>query len=130
MPKPNLDFRKANPIYPEGKLFAHYLDQAAEGFFGFMLGGRSEEIIAEGDFYLQAIALNTELRGSGLGSALMDLAEEKAHISGSKRISLDVSADNHVARRMYERRGMFIESQWPKRLSIPRLKFYRITKVL
>ncbi len=203
MPTPALTFRSANPTVQEGKLFAKYLDQAAEGFFGFMLGRYSEKILAEaylqpdhdlshqnvtfaeqdhtivgmvsgytaaqhdqasdqplkqaagklnlrfltvsvlfaplmrildtitaGDFYLQAIALNPELRGAGLGSALMDLAEDRAHASGSKRLSLDVSADNLVARKLYERRRMVIESQWPRRLAIPKLKFYRMTKVL
>ena len=203
MSKAALMFRSANPTNKEGRLFARYLDQAAEGFFGIMLGGRSEEIIAqaylqpdhdlsyqhatfaelsqtvvgmvsgytalqhqqasdqplkqaagrynlrfltisilfaplmrilgtiaEGDFYLQAIALNKEFRGAGLGSALMDFAEEQAHKRGCKRISLDVSADNHVARKLYERRGMSIESRWPKRLSILKLKLYRMTKVL
>jgi len=200
--KPVITFRSANPTHQEGKLFAHFLDQAAEGFFGFMLGARSEDIlanafvqpdhdlshqhvtfaeqnqvvvgmvsgftarqhhnasdqplkqaagkhnlrfltvsllfapllrildtIADDDFYLQAIALNKELRGQGLGSVLMDLAEERAHISGSKRLSLDVSADNVNARKLYERRGMIIESQWPKRLAIPKLRLYRMTKL-
>jgi len=203
MPKPNLEFRNAYPTFQEGKQFARYLDQAAEGFFGFMLGGRSEDIIAEayvkpnhdlsyqnvtfaehkqiivgmvsgytarqhhnasdqplkqaaginnlrfltvslvfapllrildtiaeGDFYLQAIAINEELRGEGFGSALMDFAEDQARYSACQRLSLDVSADNVAARRLYERRGMIIESQWPKRLAIPKLKFLRMTKVL
>ena len=49
---------------------------------------------------------------------------------GSTRLSLDVSAKNEGARRFYERRGMTVESQWPKRLAIPVLKFYRMTKGL
>jgi ribosomal protein S18 acetylase RimI-like enzyme len=86
--------------------------------------------IADGDFYLQAIAVDTELRGDGVGSVLMDSYEERARASGSTRLSLDVSAKNKGARRFYEHRGMNVESQWPKRLAIPVLKFYRMTKVL
>lgn len=86
--------------------------------------------IADGDFYLQAIAVDTELRGDGVGSILMDSSEERARASGSTRLSLDVSAKNTGARRFYERRGMNVESQWPKRLAIPALKFYRMTIVL
>ena len=86
--------------------------------------------IADGDFYLQAIAVDTELRGYGVGSVLMDSSEERARASGSTRLSLDVSAKNKGARRFYEHRGMNVESQWPKRLAIPVLKFYRMTKVL
>jgi len=39
--------RPANPDYDEGLLFARYLDQAAEGFFRFMLGRNSHDVIAE-----------------------------------------------------------------------------------
>ena len=184
-------------------MFARYLDQAAEGFFRFMLGRRSVDIlakaftqsdhdlsyqnvtfaernkvivgmvsgytadqhrrssrepvhraaggqnlrmrivlilfaplmriidsIADGDFYLQAIAVDKELRGDGVGSVLMDFVEERARASGSTRLSLDVSARNQGACRFYERRGMSVESQWPKRFPIPGLTFYRMTKGL
>jgi ribosomal protein S18 acetylase RimI-like enzyme len=88
------------------------------------------DTIADRDFYLQAIAVDKELRGDGLGSILMDSLEERARASGSARLSLDVSAGNDPARRFYQRRGMTIESQWPRRLTIPGLKFYRMTKTL
>ena len=202
MPNSDLIYRPANATFADGQHFANYLDQAAEGFFGFMLGKRSVDIlasafiqtghdishqhvtfaeqnqrlvgmvsgytarqhhkasdqvlkqaagrynlrfltvsllfaplmrildtIADDDFYLQAIALNQELRGQGLGSVLMDFAEDQAQNSGCKRLSLDVSADNVNARKLYERRGMFVESQWPKRLAIPKLRFYRMIKL-
>jgi len=38
--------RPAKPEFGEGLQFAHYLDQAAEGFFRVMLGRESESIIA------------------------------------------------------------------------------------
>ena len=38
--------RPARPDYDEGLLFARYLDEAAEGFFGFMLGRDAERIVA------------------------------------------------------------------------------------
>ena len=195
--------RAAKPALEEGLVFARYLDEAAEGFFRFMLGRRAEQIIAtaftqpdhdlsyqnvtfaecdnvivgmgagytaeqhrgssrqplrqaagrrslrmrivlvlfaplmriidsiaDDDFYVQAIAVDKELRGGGVGSVLMDFFQERARASGSTRLSLDVSAKNEGARRFYERRGMTIESQWPKRLPIRALKFYRMTKVL
>ena len=86
--------------------------------------------IADGDFYLHAIAVDKELRGDGVGSVLMDSSEARARASGSTRLSLDVSAKNEGARRFYERRGMNVDSQWPKRLAMPGLKFYRMTKEL
>ena len=49
---------------------------------------------------------------------------------GSTRLSLDVSAGNKGAHKLYEHRGMIIESQWPKRLTIPGLRFFRMVKAL
>jgi ribosomal protein S18 acetylase RimI-like enzyme len=198
-----ITLRTATPTQDDGLAFARYLDDAAEGFFRFMLGRRSGQIIADAfaqpdhdlsyqnvtfaerdnvvvgmvsgctaeqhrrssrrplkeaagrchlrmrivlmvfaplmriidsmadrDFYLQAIAVDKQLRGDGLGALLMDSLEQQARESGAKRLSLDVSAGNEGGIRFYERRGMTIESQWPKRLKIPALKFYRMIKEL
>ncbi len=46
MDKASIVLRPALPTIEEGKAFARYLDQAAEGFFRLMLGRRSAEIIA------------------------------------------------------------------------------------
>ncbi len=91
---------------------------------------RITDSIPDGDFYLQFIGVDKVLRGEGVGSILMDSFEKRARASGSTRLSLDVSAKNEGARRFYERRGMKVESQWPKRLPIPGLKFYRMTRGL
>ncbi len=195
--------RAARPTLDEGLAFARYLDEAAEGFFRFMLGRDASRIIAtafaepdhdlsyenvtfaesdnvivgmvsgytaeqhrrssrqplrqsagkgnlrmrivlilfaplmriidsigDGEFYLQGIAVDKALRGDGVGSGLMDAIEEQARASGANRLSLDVSAKNERACRFYERRDMSVESQWPKRLPVPGLKFYRMTKTL
>ncbi len=91
---------------------------------------RITDSIPDGNFYLQFIGVDKVLRGEGVGSILMDSFEKRARASGSTRLSLDVSAKNEGARRFYERRGMKVESQWPKRLPIPGLKFYRMTRGL
>jgi ribosomal protein S18 acetylase RimI-like enzyme len=199
----SISLRPANSTEDDGLAFARYLDEAAEGFFRFMLGRRAKQIvataftqpdhdlshqnvtfaerdniivgmvsgytaeehrrsthetlkraagrwnlrmrivlvlfsplmriidsIADNDFYLQAIAVDEGLRGSGVGTVLMDSLEQRARASGSTRLALDVSAKKQSARRFYERRRMSIESQWPKRLKIPALRFYRMTKML
>lgn len=205
MDEHSIVLRAAKPTFDEGLACGRYLDEAAEGFFRFMLGRRAAHIIAkayiqpdhsfsfqnvtfaehdkqivgmalgftaeqhrhfsdqplkeaaghyraslrmtavkmlcaplfriletiaDGDFYLLSIAIDKELRGEGVGSALMDSTEERARASSSTRLSLDVSAKNEGARRLYERRGMTVESQWPKRLPIQGLRFYRMTKTL
>jgi len=86
--------------------------------------------IPVGDFYLLSMAVDKEFRSKGIGNTLIDYIEERAHTSGSIRLSLDVSAKNEGARRLYERRGMNIESQWPNRIPIPGMRFYRMTKLL
>lgn len=194
--------RSAKPAFDEGLAFARYLDEAAEGFFRFMLGRRVAEIIAtaytqpdhnysyknvtfaeregvivgmasgytaeqhrrfsdeplkqaagsaalrmkcvrvlfaplwglletlaDGEFYLQAVAVNTELRGEGAGSVLMDHIEDRARASGSSRLSLDVSAKNKGARRLYARRGMTVASEWPDFWFVPPI-LVRMTKLL
>ena len=186
----------------EGLLFARYIDEAAEGFFGFMLGRNAETIISsafvesghtlsyehvvfaeregvvvgmssaytgaqhrgfsdeplqraaggsafrmklvrtllaplwrildtipEGDFYLQGIAVEPELRGAGIGSLLMDDVEARARASGSARLSLDVAAKNKGARKLYGRRGMIESSEWPSPRILPTV-FVRMTKIL
>ena len=185
MDKHSIILRTAKSTFDEGLACGCYLDEAAEGFFRFMLGRRFAHIIAkaypqpdhsysfqnviyaeidnhivgmalgftaeqhrhftdqplkeaagyrvlrmtavkilcapmfrilktiaDGDFYLLSMAIDKELRGEGIGSALMDSVEERARASGSTRLSLDVSDKNEGARRLYERRGMTVESQW------------------
>ena len=203
MDKHSIIIRAAKPTFDEGLVFARYLDEAAEGFFHFILGRRALEIIAKGfmqpghsysfqnvvfaehdkviagmasgytskqhhsfsdkplkqladcwslrmsimtilcapllkaldkvgdsDFYLQSIAIDENSRGKGIGSALIDFIEDRARASEVKRLSLDVSAKNKGACKLYERRGMIIESQWPKHFNIPGIKLFRMTKNL
>ncbi len=201
MDKPLIVIRPGKPTYDEGLSCGHYLNEAAEGFFRFMLGRQFVQIIAkaytqpnhsysfqnvsfaekgnrivgmalgftseqyrhftdkplkeaagsrnfqmkavkmlfapmfriietidDGDFYLLAMAIDKDLRGKGVGSSLMNCIKERARANGSARISLDVSANNKIARQIYENWGMTIESQWPKRLPLPGLRFYRMVK--
>lgn len=76
---------------------------------------------ADGDFYLQSIAVDKECRGEGVGSALIDAIEGRARACGAIRLSLDVSAKNEGARRLYERRGLTVESTWPKLFFLPQI---------
>ncbi len=88
------------------------------------------ETIATDDFYLLSMAVENEFRGKGIGSTLMDYIEKQSRTKGLIRLSLDVSANNEGARRLYEHRGMNIESQWPKWIPLPGMKFYRMSKSL
>jgi len=83
----------------------------------------------DGDFYVQGFAVDEELRGQGIGSALMDAMEQRARAGGSKRLILNVAAKNEAARRLYDRRGMTVEAGWPKLPCIPPFVL-RMTKPL
>lgn len=77
------------------------------------------ETIPEGDFYVQGIAIQPEFRGTGIGSLLMNEIENRARTSGSNRLSLDVSAKNNGARRLYKRFGLVESSAWPNSRFLP-----------
>lgn len=88
------------------------------------------DTVEEGDFYLQAIAVDSEQRGRGVGGALLEWVEKRAVASGARRLVLDVSAKNQPARRVYERHGMSVVSHWPKGISLPGLRLVRMAKRL
>lgn len=87
------------------------------------------ETIPEGDFYVQGIATDPECRGKGIGSLLMNDIEDRAKAGGSSRLSLDVSAKNHGAKRLYKRLGMVESSIWPSSRFLPTV-FVRMAKDL
>lgn len=82
--------------------------------------------IAEGDFYLQGMAVEPDLRGSWIGSIMMADAEERARDVESSRLCLDVGEKNEGARKLYARRGMVEPSRWPGSKLLPTL-FVRMT---
>lgn len=82
------------------------------------------------DFYLQSIAVTPECRGEGIGSKLIDAMEERAARTIATRIVLDVAGNNDGARRLYESRGMAVETRWPKRIPIPQFRVLRMAKPL
>ena len=89
-----------------------------------LLGPPGEE-----DYYLQAIALSSQVRGKGLGQRLLKHSEEIAIIKGAKTISLDVSSKNERAIKAYKKFGMRIFSSWPNFLKLPSI-FTRMVKEL
>jgi ribosomal protein S18 acetylase RimI-like enzyme len=77
------------------------------------------ESIAAGTWYINTVAVFTEARGLGVGSKLMQWAEQTAADLGLRGMSLIVSDANHGARRLYERLGYeevatrpMVKEQW------------------
>ncbi|HSG29556.1 MAG TPA: GNAT family N-acetyltransferase [Candidatus Krumholzibacterium sp.] len=86
--------------------------------------------IEDEEYYVLAVTVEKEFRGMGIGSVLMDSIEKKARAAGCVRLALDVSASNEGAIKLYERRGMRVESRWPKHRVIPGLRLFRMKKTL
>ncbi len=57
-----------------------------------------------------------ELRGRGIGTALLDAAEDEARARGAARLTLTVSVENARARRLYARHGYAECGVPPKRV--------------
>jgi ribosomal protein S18 acetylase RimI-like enzyme len=105
----------------------HVLQRAGVTLLSFrlsLLGTRTD-----GDFYLQAIAVDEAFRGQGIGAVLLDAIEDRARASGATRLFLDASAKNEGAHRFYERHGMTIESKESALPFMPRF-IIQMTKLL
>jgi len=72
-----------------------------------------------GDFYLEFLAVDADRRGQGIGAKLIGAMEAHANEVGSSQLAIDVSARNPNARRLYERQGFVLQSEWPRAKWIP-----------
>ena len=73
----------------------------------------------DGELYVWVLEVNEGMRGEGIGTVMMDFAEERARGLGATRLCLDADAKNEGGRRFYERRGMTVESEWPTLPLVP-----------
>lgn len=83
-----------------------------------------------GEWYLQAIAVSPATRGSGVGSKLLTLAEEKAQMCGCSRITLDVDTTNTGGIRLYEQFGYEIEWTTPRAWLLGGTSVHRMSKAI
>ncbi len=80
----------ADPLVPKDRLYLY------EPF---------EHMHADGSYYIMAVAVYTEFRGSGIGKRLIAEAESAAKAKGFKETSLNVFLENQGAVRLYETLG-------------------------
>lgn len=81
------------------------------------------------EFYIQAIAISSHMRGKGLGQKLLEHIADKSIHNGSTTLSLDVSSKNTNAINSYIKFGMKVSSQWPDFIKLPPV-FTRMEKQL
>lgn len=69
---------------------------------------------APDEWYLQSLAVDSDLRGRGVGRELFDDATDRARRCGATTLTLDVASTNPRARALYERLGMQCSgTSWP-----------------
>ena len=71
-------------------------------FFNLLL---LDETAKPREFIVASIAVSPSSRGLGVGTALMNAAEDRARSAGKRLLSLGVIGENDGARRLYERLG-------------------------
>jgi ribosomal protein S18 acetylase RimI-like enzyme len=81
---------------PVGYVLAHVHDDGPDDTWP------TGERIAE----IESLAVLPEERGAGLGTLLLDVAEERLAAAGVRDLRLVVLTGNEAAQRFYERRGM------------------------
>ncbi|MFZ3088013.1 MAG: GNAT family N-acetyltransferase [Methylotenera sp.] len=67
---------------------------------------------------LEDMVISPGMRGSGVGSRLLEQAIQTARSSGCKRITLLTDHDNESAQRFYQRHGFTFSAMIPLRLSL------------
>lgn len=86
---------------------------------GAVVGFLSLESHREGEppfLYLDDFSVTAACRGQGIGSRLLDMAEEYAAALELGEIHLHVERDNHGARRLYRHRGFGVLAEQGARL--------------
>jgi [ribosomal protein S18]-alanine N-acetyltransferase len=99
---------------PESIMLVARVDPAVHGF---ELAGFIVARLAAGEMHVNNVAVRTEFRRSGLGSALLDTTLAEARRRGATVAHLEVRAGNQAAQGLYQRSGFEIVGR--------RRKYYR-----
>jgi ribosomal-protein-alanine N-acetyltransferase len=60
------------------------------------------------EIHINNVAVRPQLRGAGIGTALLHHVLAEARHLGARRATLEVRASNEAARRLYERLGFYV----------------------
>ena len=80
---------------------------------GFMRPIEELEAEANGSWFISMLGVHAGWRGRGVGSSLLDVADEKRGETRASDVSLIVEEANDGARRLYERRGFGVRDKRP-----------------
>jgi ribosomal protein S18 acetylase RimI-like enzyme len=88
-------------------------------------------VLGSEEWYVSNVAVRPELRGQGIGRALLMNAEERARRCGATAIALDVETDNPSAARLYRELGYStVSATAPFSLDGREFAFFRMRKRL
>lgn len=81
---------------------------------------------APDEWYLQAIAVNPDARGHGVGTALFADAVARARVAGCVTLALDVDTANVQACTLYERLGLVVVSTSARAVLLGGIRVHRM----
>lgn len=64
------------------------------------------------EYYIDTICVTAHARGKGIGTKLLQFAEQQGHTLGYQRISLNVEQEKDKARKLYIAQGYIITEPW------------------
>lgn len=64
------------------------------------------------EYYIDTVCVHSSARGQGIGTKLLQFAEEKARTLGYSKLSLNVELEKVKARKLYERMGFVVTEPW------------------
>lgn len=83
-----------------------------------------------GEWYVTAVSVKEEMRGRGVGAALLEDAVSRAQGLGMRSIALDVDAKNSGARRLYEHHGFIVTGTSPSAWLAGGVRVQRMRRML
>lgn len=110
-------FADAYRLMANGKAVMWVADLVDEGLIGQlfvqMYHQNRSEVFPARYAYIYGFRVRPEFRGLGIGSRLLQTAEEDLLYRGFLRIALNVARENEAARRLYERFGYQVVAPEP-----------------
>jgi ribosomal protein S18 acetylase RimI-like enzyme len=106
-------FRKKIEPFVEGDRTERWIAEGPSGeFLGYLILGESGFLTPETHAFLYDIWVAPDLRGQGIGKALVDWAAGWARSRGHRRIKLEVGQGNARAQHVYEALGFRAERRY------------------